>query len=509
MKYNLLTSSGMSIFFPSLRGQIQTKEYVKEIKDALPFIQNLEVKQFLSSYKDTVLQYGLLTQIGNAVASLLHDEVPENEINYEKVKEFFQNAIERNKHSIWENRIAPLINAYPGGEVAAIVWLDEIIAQQKADVVSKDNVTVTKVVGKNSDSYKIEIANTDKKIIDSVNLQLVAEATAALPNLESRFEGNVGPNLSEYGFRINEIKGVQDTTELNRDLNDPVEKLLNDYLKWYTVKNSVWNVEIKNEKVYALKDQNGTLHAAHVEFDKLGNAIVYAVYTKYYQNIPYDNDIYLIFSKDGEEYKLTKTAFSSKERPMLVSDLKKAFNDLQTVYRIEYLNYHLQFPLSNTKFNFSADIAKDIKLVKVDIDELNDIADIDGDGQKIRKRIVVKDMYNNSIDISDKVSDADDDTENFLYNIDVVDVLPVVYNGKAQGPKLEHNGKVLQEGVDYTLNWSYDFGECINVGICDVMLIGKGKYADWKNVRYTIIPNDIVPTVFLSNNSFIYTGKKQ
>ena len=510
IQYGPLNSSGMYIFFPALTGMDVTIRYIDEIQKALPFIQNDMVKEFLTNYLNAIINYELLIRSGNTVTSLIDEGTPKDEINFNTLKEYLLNQRLMDGDNMWHYAIEPLINAHEDSEDEVVSWLSDIIIQQKDDAISKDNITVRKIIGRNSNGYRVEIENTDKKIVEGVSMHTVAETPASLTRLIEFVGQNFSPYLSRFGYLVGDIDGVEDTTDLHRDLNDPIDKLLNDYLTWYRIRNSKWNINISNEKVYAVKDQNGNLHAANVKFNNIGQAQVYAQFyvepTGPYT--PFPKKVNLFFESDGSDYTLTKVAIQGEGRTLPVSNLQKDLNDIQTAYPIEYYNMGIQMPLSSTLFNITRDTASDIKLVEANIDELTDIADVDDDGLKLKRQVVIKDMYHHSIDISDKVLEADEDEENFVYNIDVADVENVIYNGQAQGPKLVHNGNELQENVDYTFNFQYDTGECINVGPCEVMLIGKGKYTGWTTVSFEILPNATMPIITLSQNSFIYTGKE-
>ncbi len=503
--YGPITSSGMYIYFPAIRGVVETIEYYNAITNALPFIQNQERREFLSNYLNTVLDYTLLTESGNAVAALIDNGVAKNEINFNKVKEYWQGITVSNGEKFWDYAMSPIINAR--GEV--IAWLEEIIEQQRGDAVSVDSVTVKKIVGRNNNGYQIKIDDTDKRIIETVKANTDAELPAAVPYFETFFGNQYQLYRDQVGFHISEANAVQDTSGLHRDLNDPIEKLLSDYLKWYSEKNSIWNYMPEQEKVYAIKDPNGTLHAADVSFDNAGVAVVYGEYMD--DNIPnrppYKRGVTLFFIKEGNDYKLFKFIFSiDRSRPVMADDLHIDLHDFKTVYNLVFHGISLTPPLSSTTFDITKDNASLVKLVEVEADELADIADTDNDGEKLKTTAVVKDMYHHEIDISRKFKDAED--EEALLNIDLADVESVPYNGKEQGPRVVHNGKVLQENVDYTFNWAYDTGACVNVGPCQVMLIGKGKYAGWINVEYDIYPKAIDPEIELSEGSYIYNGSE-
>ena len=141
------------------------------------------------------------------------------------------------------------------------------------------------------------------------------------------------------------------------------------------------------------------------------------------------------------------------------------------------------------------------------IDEIDDVADTDGDGKAVYEEYVVRDMYHHDFKITDTVKAADV-AEDKLYNIDLCSVESVVYNGQKQGPKVVYDGKTLQEGVDYTWKDWGDSGSCVEPGEYEVTLFGKGRFAGNVQVRYTIKPAPISKAkVTLAKTSYVYDGK--
>ena len=64
--------------------------------------------------------------------------------------------------------------------------------------------------------------------------------------------------------------------------------------------------------------------------------------------------------------------------------------------------FDANIPISSTSFTVSADNAGSISLKYMDISEISDIADTDGDGEALYDTLAVKDFYDTDIDITDK-----------------------------------------------------------------------------------------------------------
>ena len=111
--------------------------------------------------------------------------------------------------------------------------------------------------------------------------------------------------------------------------------------------------------------------------------------------------------------------------------------------------FDANIPISSTSFTVSADNAGSISLKYMDISEISDIADTDGDGNALYDTLAVKDFYDARIDITDKAEEADGLPE--LTDMGLTSVNRAVYNGKDQTPVVVCDGKTLTAGTDYEL----------------------------------------------------------
>ena len=368
---------------------------------------------------------------------------------------------------------------------------------------------------KNKNGCRIRISETDKRIIESVDTQIVAEIPAAVDDIiEKHYEHYFEAAGMDYRFCISTISAVEDTSDLDTYGTESPEEQLKKYLQWYSGNESTWDLRRSEKEIIALRDAEGVLHAVSAEFRSGGKAIVPFEYLGPSEDDPdkiYTQKGELIFDSDEDgEYVLTQvypsTGYGS--RPVLASELKKELPQAKTTHAVHLPDVILHLAITETEFTITADNAGSIKLVRAKIDDIDDIPDADEDGAKdISERYVIHDMYHHEYDITDFVSAADADEAEKLYSIGLADIASVTYNGKKQGPKLTYNGKVLAEGTDYKWMLRGDSGSCVNVGSYDIFLFGRGQFAGAIQATYSIKAKKITPAVTLSKSSYTYNGK--
>ena len=151
------------------------------------------------------------------------------------------------------------------------------------------------------------------------------------------------------------------------------------------------------------------------------------------------------------------------------------------------LRYYV--PISDSTFRLSAKNAKNISLVYRDIDEIEDIADTDGDGKVLNSDASVGDIYGYVSDITEAL----DTPAAELVDIELARVEPSRYTGEEVKPVVTYNGKILEEGKDYTLMKLYNEDaepepEFRNAGKYTVYLFGEGDYRGYEEKSFYIIP---------------------
>ena len=144
----------------------------------------------------------------------------------------------------------------------------------------------------------------------------------------------------------------------------------------------------------------------------------------------------------------------------------------------------------------------------MDISEISDIADTDGDGNALHDTLAVKDFYDARIDITDKAEEADGLPE--LTDMGLASVNPAVYNGTDQTPEVVCDGKTLTAGTDYELIRSSGSDAFKNAGEYSILLPGKGDYAGGAITSFNITRAALASAdVTLASDTYTYNGRSQ
>ena len=151
VKIGNLYTSGMYIFFPSCTDNRSVFRYCDRMSEA---IEKLPVKtdgryQFLKDYRETVIEYALITQMGFAVSEMLEYGGAKDEIDYAKIREYWTDGeaddsaqFSRTK---WGMSVKPLFDRRAGGESEETKsWLDGIVKQQALEAVCRNNISAKK-----------------------------------------------------------------------------------------------------------------------------------------------------------------------------------------------------------------------------------------------------------------------------------------------------------------------------------------------------------------------------
>lgn len=495
LSYEPFTSSGMYIFFPSVSTPASVKSYHDEITQAQKYIEDERINDFLSSYMDTVSKYALISETGRTVTNLANDGMDKADIDYDSVKEYCQ------KNSIWDILFIPIFD-YLGGENVYKDWLDQIIRLQAAEAVVKENVTAQTIQKESGTGYAIVISDAKKRVIDSVNMNIIAELPATQKYLEQNPDMAVilayYPDL--FAFRIGSVQAAQLS---EWEWSDDPDQLLDNYLDWYNEDTSFWDLDPFEEKWYAIEDQNGNLHAVSPKFYDDGILITTSSQTDWGETT-----VYLFFSlDDGELLEVAIIDEHGAFRPMLAKDLTVDITCLPLRFINFYQIFEIPLPLSMSPVTISAGNKNPIRLVYTDIHNLtDDIQDMDGDGDPITKKYVVKDIYTAEIDITEQVEQAE---EGFIH-IELAEIPSAVYNGSEQSFQVILDGKVLEEGVDYEWMKVYDNDNFTDAGTYRVALFGTVEtgYVGYTAKDFVITPAPINETSVSGVSDMVYTGNE-
>ena len=170
--------------------------------------------------------------------------------------------------------------------------------------------------------------------------------------------------------------------------------------------------------------------------------------------------------------------------------------------------FDANIPISSTSFTVSADNAGSISLKYMDISEISDIADTDGDGEALYDTLAVKDFYDTRIDITDKAEEADSLPE--LTDVKLTSVNRAVYNGTDQTPEVVCDGKTLTAGTDYELIRLGGSDAFKNAGEYSILLTGKGDYVGGAITSFIIDRAALASAdVTLASDTYTYNGRSQ
>ena len=220
-------------------------------------------------------------------------------------------------------------------------------------------------------------------------------------------------------------------------------------IRWYNDTDRTWNLDAMESKWYAVNDSEGKLHAAAIfsEDDRAISILTLnaALDEEKRREVP----VILTFTKEETgSSRLSGIAFyeNTGMRPINPQELTEPLTLEPALMATFMRNTRFYLPVSESPVVVSAENADSISLDYVDISEIPDIRDSDGDGEVINSTFAVRDIYGAEFDITDKVAGAEDT----LVHIEMAEVQPAVYTGEKLAPVLVYNGETLTEGTDYT-----------------------------------------------------------
>ena len=499
-----LGTSGMYMFFPCVRYPNYTIEYYRDMNKAWAEMPENDCVEVLSEWVQMASDYAMLLMAGKAVSTLVDEGVAKEEIDYDTVKEYWLRDIGWGpEFSQWylDNGIQNLIDQC-GGEEAAKVWLDPLIRQQAAEAVYRENIEVYSIDDPKGTGYQVRISNTAQRVIDGVSVNIMAE----VPEVEKYLNAEEGseyysPYFESLKFMIQmgtvsddfTIGSISGTREISSEDFE-------DFGAWLRSTESTWELEPAEGKWFAVRDAEGRNHAAFIEragvllgvpailADQDGKPIMVVETDEYEydgeQVVRYYYDpelVYLVFNQDGE---MTELYSETHERSIRPSDLKEELTFLPAAQCTMGGMFPYFVPMSGP-LTITAENAADIRLVYTDLDDIPDIRDGDGDGEKLVRQLVVRDIYGmETALIADPAGE--------LTSIAYAEIGDTVYTGKSQYPVVTLKGKTLTEGTDYLLHAATDDG-FVNAGAYVVGLEGIGDYAGFAYVTFTVkpVPEDV------------------
>jgi len=493
LDYDTLGTSGMYLYFPDPEAPMAFIDYYNEMGRVIDKMPEGDTRrEFLDSYRHTLIDYALIAETGNAVDSQLYvQEMPKSEIDYAAVKADWQEWMDdpdMAQYAAWNMRISTLLNEREGGIEEAEAWLSDVVRQQADEALSEGSVSAKRILTKDGRGYEVTISDTKKRVISDVSWEVNAEMPAFDKYVKENLDEEEQGVVDYFGrLALGRIKGREVLTDMPSRLDYDSDSDYDQAMaEWYNRTENTWTLEEVKDKWYAVEDADGVLHVASYEEDDEKEGAGYVPATI---GIGHNNQLILLYFEDNE---LTQVHYLNENtgwRPVNVKDLVGEIEVMPVMYVSLFGLIRYYIPISDSMFKLSAKNAKNISLVYRDIDEIEDIADIDGDGKVLNMEASVSDIYGGSMDITDVF----DNPAGELVDIELARVTPAKYTGKEVKPAVTYRGKVLKEGKDYTLVKLYNedadpepvFKE---PGKYTVMLFGEGDYRGYEEKDFYIIP---------------------
>ena len=493
LDYDTLGTSGMFIYFPEPSAPMAFIDYYNEIGKVLEKMPEDDARrEFLDSYRHTLIDYALIAETGSVVNNLINYQGKQkSEIDYAAVKADWQEWIddpELAEYAAWNQRIKTLLNEREGGAEKAEAWLSSVVRQQAEEALSSGSISAKRILTKNGMGYEVTISDTKKRVVSDVSWRLNAEMPAFDKYAKENLDEEEQSLVFNFGkLSLGWIKGEEVLTDLPSRMDYDSDSDYNSALSdWYNRTEITWALEEVKEKWYAVQDAGGALHVAAYEEDDEKEGAAYVPATI---GIGHDNPLVLLYFEDNE---LTEVHFLNENtgwRPVKVKDLAGEIEVMPVMYISVFGLLRYYIPISNSTFRISAQNAGNISLVYRDIEEIEDIADSDGDGKLLNTSASVNDIYGGGIDITEVF----DNPEGELISIELARINPVRYTGEEVKPEITYDGKVLKEGKDYTIFKLYNEAEdpepvFREPGKYAIMLFGEGDYRGYEEKNFYIIP---------------------
>ena len=497
IQYGELGTSGISIFFAPASDWIGARKYVTELDKVIKAMPEKTDGRysFLKKYREAQIDYILLSITGLGVNSLLA-EMDASDISYEAFEEYWEDSIlGRDLENVIELR-----DALGAGDTTE--WLNSVLKQQAAEAITPDKISVRKIRYKDGKGYRVTINDAKKRVVQRVGRQVYAEIPAAKEAMENdpeleKINADYEKKNPKKGLLLGSVDGSLDITETLAMRPENEESFIRELTDWYNMPESSWNVGTRESKWYAVKDAAGNLHAASI-YMQIGDVKIIPAFTA-----GEGTDLVLLVFEQNE---LVSVAFATETGGFREIETKDLLGETSLITSMYDTLFDANIPISSTSFTVSADNAGSISLKYMDISEISDIADTDGDGNALHDTLAVTDFYGARIDITDKAEEADGLPE--LIDMGLTSVNKAVYNGKDQTPVVVCDGKTLTAGTDYELIGINDIDTFKNVGEYSILLLGKGDYTGGAITSFIIDRAALASAdVTLASGTCTYNGK--
>ena len=481
LEYGSMAPSCMSIYFPGRFYTYSAPDYMESIDSVIDKMPDGDKrKEFLQAYEKTVSYYDLILYSGKIIDSLLNDAGDDfdvrskSELDLDMFMKFFKDK----GRGVWKELAIPAISKIQGVPKEEVdehyldEWFEALISQQVEDAVYAKEVTIEKQGEDENDACKVIINNARKRIVESVERNIVAELPAVEDYMKTLRPADQAVIQSAGGLSLGTVEG--------RMASAPEGTSIADMIKWYNSTGGEWDIDALENKWFAVSDAQNGIHAVSIFSNDEDGIVIPAVRGTSADGPETDRFMFVEFDCEKNDdgcYPLTAVWFIDQEAGPIRVEPKQLTGEI-TVTPVMWIRTFVGDylpPVSKTSFTVSADNADNISLKYMDISEIEDIADVDGDGKAIDSNITIKDLYGRSIAVTDRI------------HIKNVKIKPAVYTGKDLAPKavVTYEGKTLRSGVDYILDPGLtedpktgDYNTCkiIKPGTYEVRLDGKSRF---------------------------------
>ena len=475
LSYGDQGTSGIYLFMPGFDDTFEADDYTDLMEQYIELLPPGDIRAtFFDDYLDTVSRLVLIHSVANEITELIDKGTPKADITYDVVKQAAQGEEGEDSYA-WSSLFKPWIVKL-GGEDAIRPWLEMIVQKQAASALVLSNVSVESTATDGGTAHKVTIKDADKQMLDSVGYSVGAELPAVQAFLDRPDMATLKPFFTgpQTSLTLGTVKGTLETGFEETEYKKAVE--------WLADKNSEWSIGEFEHKWYALRDSEGNLHVTSpisvdadaaiipVTYETTAFAWDYSDGEGTYEAYTRFNLVYL-FLEDGCT-KLTEIGFLEQGGGLRVIDASQFRGALEVtpVMPIYFLGaFEIDVPISMTSFTLTPESIENgsFSLEYTDIDNISDIADVDGDGQTLSIRAVVNDIYGGSLDISNLVFEPIEPAE-------VTGIKNQTYTGKAitQNPVVKMGNKVLVKGRDYKVAYKNNK----NAGTATIIITGIGNY---------------------------------
>ena len=399
-------TSGLHIFFPNIVKSQELQSYVRQLDEVIeklpPSSRTDKRREFLNHYKEALADYALIAKIGYGVSDMLDAGIDRSEINYDSFKNYMTSGDEY-ALSDWNRKIVPLLMIRAGygfiysdedeqaAEDMAKDWLSGVIRQQALENVSRAETKLETAEEEGGTGYRVRMENTGKRVVENISYKL----TAPLPAVKEFILEN---DYDEYGedpdavseTLIGSVSGelLYETAE-----GKPVsEGSKADYVAWYMEPSGTWGIPPMEQSWYAVKDADGYLHVANVQYDDK-DMWFYGFYTSVngietmaalnFDLESGDLTSVLMGTEDGYSYREIPVDEFVGEIEVMPMRKEQLFLD------------EIFLPLSKKPVLLNKDTVRSIKIVRTDPEAMEDIRpdDADEDYIGVQRSVVIRDIY--------------------------------------------------------------------------------------------------------------------